>query len=276
VATVLGVTGGFNTIHRSDVPAILYDLRHPSADRRAIYRPGRYFFGPFLPATARRGTRIGPGLRRGGRAVVVGCPLVGERVGIFGGTFDPPHVGHVIVAVNACHDLGLDRVLVIPAGVPWQKVEVRAISAAADRLARVHAAFGGIDRLEVSTVELDRHGESYTVETLEGLIAADPTVQLHLLVGSDLAPALDTWKRPDALRSLATIVVYDRPGWQGGTVPTGWPSQSVAVPQVDVSSTDIRARVGAGRPIDGMVAREVAAIIHQRALYSATAGAAKR
>jgi nicotinate-nucleotide adenylyltransferase len=200
---------------------------------------------------------------------------VGERVGIFGGTFDPPHLGHLIVAVNARHDLGLDRVLVIPAGVPWQKVEHRAISSAADRLAMVHAAFGDVEGLEVSTVELDRHGESYTVETLEGLAAAHPDVQLHLLVGSDIAPSLDTWKRPEALRELATIVVYDRPGWHGCTAPQGWPSQSLVVPQVDISSTDIRERVRAGRPIDGMVAREVASIIHGRALYSTAAGVAQ-
>jgi nicotinate-nucleotide adenylyltransferase len=193
---------------------------------------------------------------------------VGERVGIFGGTFDPPHVGHVVVAANARHDLALDRVLVIPAGVPWQKVEHRAVSPATDRLAMVHAAFDGVEGVQISTVELDRHGESYTVETLEALRRADPDVALYLLVGSDIAPSLDTWHRPDELRELATIVVYDRPGWLGCTPPPGWPWQPLAVPQIDVSSTDVRVRVREGRPIDGIVPRDVAAIVHERQLYA--------
>jgi nicotinate-nucleotide adenylyltransferase len=193
------------------------------------------------------------------------------RVGIFGGTFDPPHVGHVVAAVAARHDLGLDRVLVIPAGVPWQKAETRAISAAADRLAMVEATFAGIDGLEVSTAELDRAGESYTADTLEAIAAQQPGASLFLLVGSDIAPSLDTWKRPDDLRRLATVVIYERPGWGGCSAPAGWTWEPVEVPQMAVSSTDIRARVRDGRPIDGLVTREVAAMIAARGLYRAAA-----
>jgi nicotinate-nucleotide adenylyltransferase len=189
------------------------------------------------------------------------------RVGIFGGTFDPPHVGHVVAAVGARHDLRLDRVLVIPAGVPWQKAETRSISAPADRLAMVEATFGGVEGLEVSTVELDRAGESYTADTLEQLAAAEPGAAWFLLVGSDIAPSLDTWKRPDDLRRLATVVIYERPGWRGCTPPSGWAWEPVTVPQMEVSSTEIRARVRDGRPIDGLVTREVAALIDARGLY---------
>jgi nicotinate-nucleotide adenylyltransferase len=193
---------------------------------------------------------------------------VSERVGILGGTFDPPHVGHVVAAVNARHALPLDRVLVIPAGLPWQKVGQRTISPAEDRLAMVHATFDGIEGLEISTIELERHGDSYTADTLEALTAARPDAQLHLLVGSDVAPLLDTWNRPDVVRKLATIVVYERPGWSGCTPPAGWTCRELDIPQLDVSSTDIRDRVRAGRPIDGLVTREVAHLIAQRALYA--------
>jgi nicotinate-nucleotide adenylyltransferase len=193
--------------------------------------------------------------------------MAAERVGIFGGTFDPPHVGHLIAAVNARHDLGLHRMLVVPAGVPWQKVDQRAVSAATDRLAMAHATFGRIEGLEVSTMELDRQGESYTADTLDALRAADPERRLYLLVGSDIAPSLDTWKRPEDIRAGATVVVYERPGAHGCTPPAGWTWESVTVPQVEVSSTDIRERVRTGRPIEGLVTAEVATVIAAQGLY---------
>jgi nicotinate-nucleotide adenylyltransferase len=191
----------------------------------------------------------------------------GERLGIFGGTFDPPHVGHLSAAVSVRHELGLDRVLMVPAAIPWQKAASRSISAPDDRLALARAAFSGIAGLEVSTIEIDRGGESYTADTLEALVADHPGVRLYLIVGSDIAPTLDTWKRPDVLQALASIVVYDRPGSRDNAPPPGWVWQSVPVPQLDLSSTDIRARVRDGRPIDGLVDREVARLIAERHLY---------
>jgi nicotinate-nucleotide adenylyltransferase len=192
----------------------------------------------------------------------------GERIGIFGGTFDPPHVGHLTAAVNVRHELGLTRVLMVPAAIPWQKAHSRAISAPADRLAMTRAAFDGVDGLEVSTIELDRGGESYTADTLEALRLAMPDADLYLVVGSDIAPTLDTWKRPEVLRARATIVVYERSGSPGCTPPSGWTWQQVAVPQMAVSSTDVRERVRDGRPIAGLVSREVAQLIHARRLYA--------
>ena len=190
-----------------------------------------------------------------------------ERLGILGGTFDPPHVGHVVAALNVGHDLQLDRVLMIPACVPWQKVGTRAISGAADRLAMVRSAVEGIAGLEVSTIELDRGGESYTADTLQALHDAGPPAALYLIVGSDIAPTLDTWARPDTIRELATVVVYERPGAPAGRPPAGWRQRVVAVPQIDVSSTDIRARVEQGRPIDGLVPPAVAVYIRSHGLY---------
>jgi nicotinate-nucleotide adenylyltransferase len=197
----------------------------------------------------------------------------GERIGIFGGTFDPPHVGHVIAAVNVRHELRLDRILMVPAAVPWQKVPTRGVSDPSDRLAMLRATVDGVNGLEVSTIELDRGGESYTADTLEALAASLPVASRFLVVGSDVAPLLDTWKRPEVVRDLSTIVVYERPGSRGGAPPRGWHWHAVDVPHVDVSSTDVRARVRDGRPIDGLVVPAVARHIESRRLYRDPAGA---
>lgn len=190
----------------------------------------------------------------------------GSRVGIFGGTFDPPHLGHVVAAVNVRHELTLDRVVMVPAGVPWQKAHLQ-ISPAEDRLAMLHATIDGVDGLEVSTIELEREGESYTVDTLETLTAASPGTQFFLIVGSDVAPNLDTWHRPDALRSLATLVIYERAGSNGGRPPAGWKPEVVDVPQIAVSSTELRERVRDGRPLGGLVTPAVERHIRSRKLY---------
>lgn len=185
---------------------------------------------------------------------------------MFGGTFDPPHLGHVIAAVNVRYELALDRVLMVPAGVPWQKAHLQ-ISPAEDRLAMLCATIDGVDGLEVSTVELERGGDSYTVDTIESLAAADPDAQHFLIVGSDIAPGLDTWHRPDDLRSLVSLVIYERAGWSGGRPPAGWSATVVDVPQVAVSSTELRQRVRDGRPIAGMVTPTVERHIRARKLY---------
>ncbi len=191
----------------------------------------------------------------------------GERIGILGGTFDPPHVGHVAAAAGVRHALGLRRVLVVPASVPWQKRGTRVISEPADRLAMTRAAFDGVDGVEVSTIELDRGGDSYTADTLEALAAAQPEDAHWLIVGSDVAAQLDTWRRPEVVRSLARLVLYERPGSVGARPPAGWPFELVEVPLLDVSSTGLRARVRTGAPIDGLVPAAVAEIVRARDLY---------
>ncbi len=195
----------------------------------------------------------------------------GERIGVFGGTFDPPHVGHVVAAVAVRHAMGLDRILMIPASIPWQKVDFRDVTAAEDRLAMLHATIDGVEGLAVSTIELDRGGESYSADTLEALATAgdEPGPELFLIVGSDVAPTLDTWKRPAVLQERATIVVHDRFGTAGGAPPAGWRYERVDVPQLEASSTDIRVRVREGRPIDGLVAPAVVRHIRARGLYTA-------
>jgi nicotinate-nucleotide adenylyltransferase len=191
----------------------------------------------------------------------------GERLGIFGGTFDPPHVGHLVTAVNVRHELGLDRVLLVVAGQPWQKVGTRGISSSEDRFAMVEAAVGDVEGLEASRIELDRGGLSYTADTLFRLLAADPTLDLYVIIGSDAAVGLPSWERADEVRMLSTIVVVERPGSGEGEAPPGWSWLRVEVPRLEVSSTDLRARVIDGRPLDYLLSPAVIDTIERRGLY---------
>ncbi len=188
-----------------------------------------------------------------------------RRIGVFGGTFDPPHHGHISIAQEVRHALHLDHVLMVVANDPWQKSAVSIVSPAFQRLALCHAAFDPVDGLDVSDIEIRRGGESYTADTLASL--RDPGHELFLIVGSDAAAGLDTWKRSHEIRDLATTVVVDRGGRQGARPPTGWPHTVVDVPALEISSSDLRARFGAGRPVDGLLPREVTEQVTERGLY---------
>jgi nicotinate-nucleotide adenylyltransferase len=190
-----------------------------------------------------------------------------RRIGVFGGTFDPPHVGHLVTAVNVRHALSLDVVLLVVANDPWQKSGDRQVTPAADRLAMVEAAVGDVDGLEASAVELRRGGTSYTADTLAELQAAEPDAALHLILGSDAAAGLPTWDRASEVRDGATIVVVTRPGSEEGHPPDGWSWVSVETPRLEVSSTDLRRRVVDGRPLDYLLTPPVIACIDDRALY---------
>jgi nicotinate-nucleotide adenylyltransferase len=190
-----------------------------------------------------------------------------KRIGILGGTFDPPHVGHVVAAAAALWELDLDRVLLMTANIPWQKVGTRPVTSAPDRLAMVTLLVEGMAKVEVSTLELDRGGDSFTADTVDELAGLHPGAELFVIVGSDVASTLDTWKKKAELKAGATIVVYDRPGSVGAAPPSGWSFVRIDVPQLAVSSTDIRTRRGLGRPIDGMVPPAVLRYITDRRLY---------
>ena len=192
---------------------------------------------------------------------------MGERLGVFGGTFDPPHVGHLVLAVNARYALALDRVLLVVANDPWQKSATRPVSSAADRLALVRAAVGDVDGLEASAVEIDRGGTSFTADTLAALGSEDPGRELFLVVGSDAAAGLPTWERIDEVRRLATIVVATRPGAEDGRPPPGWDWERIETPRLEVSSTDLRARIAEGRPLDYLLTPGVISCIDDRHLY---------
>jgi nicotinate-nucleotide adenylyltransferase len=190
-----------------------------------------------------------------------------RRLGIFGGTFDPPHVGHLVTAVNVRHELQLDRVLLVVSGQPWQKVGTRAITPAEDRFALVQAAVGGVEGIEASRMEIDRPGMSYTADTLAELSASDPTLELFVVLGSDAAGGLPTWERADEVREGATIVMVERPGVREVDPPVGWSWVRVEVPRLEVSSTELRTRVVDGRPLDYLLTPAVIDCIEARGLY---------
>jgi nicotinate-nucleotide adenylyltransferase len=188
-------------------------------------------------------------------------------VGLFGGTFDPPHVGHLVTAVNVRHALALDRMLLMVANAPWQKVGTRTITPAADRLAMVEAAVDGVDGIEASDLELRRGGLSYTADTIADL-RTDGFDEVFLVLGSDAAAGLDTWERVDEVRATSTIVVVDRPGeGLGRSLPDGFSWRRVEVPRLEVSSTDLRRRVDDGRPLDYLLPKDVIACIRARGLF---------
>lgn len=190
-----------------------------------------------------------------------------ERLGIFGGTFDPPHVGHLVTAVNVASELDLDRVLLVVNFQPWQKVGTRPITDAVDRLAMVSAAVESVDGLEASDLEIARGGMSYTADTLAELHSERPSPELFVILGSDAASGLATWERADEVRDEATIVVVDRPGAYEGQPPPGWSWVRVEVPRLEVSSTDLRARAADGRPLDYLLPEAVIDTIAERGLY---------
>jgi len=192
-------------------------------------------------------------------------PVPARRVGVFGGTFDPPHIGHLVTALNVRHALALDEVLLVVANRPWQKEGTRALSAAEDRFALVAAAVAGIEGLSASRIELDRGGPSYTVDTLRSL-EAEGGVQLFTILGADAAALLPTWERPEEVVARSRLVVVDRPG-HTSVLPEGLAWIRVEVPHLEVSSSDLRARVLDGRPLEFLLPDAVIAEIRARGLY---------
>jgi nicotinate-nucleotide adenylyltransferase len=193
--------------------------------------------------------------------------FIAERLGLLGGTFDPVHTGHLVAAVNVRHALALDRVLLVVANAPWQK-SARAITPAADRLAVVEAAVAGTRGVEASSIEVDRGGESYTADTLEQLVAEDPDRELFLVVGADVAADLHTWRRPDVVARLATLVVVSRGGSPDVSPGPPWRVEHVRIPALDISSSDLRARAADGRPLDHLIPLPAIAYIRERGLYA--------
>jgi nicotinate-nucleotide adenylyltransferase len=191
---------------------------------------------------------------------------VPQRIGLFGGTFDPPHVGHLVTAVNVRHALDLDAVLLMVANVPWQKEGSRAITPADDRFALVEAAVHDHPGLVASRLELDRGGSSFTADTLAELQVLYPGATLFTIVGDDAAAGLPTWERFSEVLRRSRLVVIDRPGAHV-ELPTGIDWIRVEVPHLEVSSTDLRARFADGRPLDFLVPVPVLELIRARRLY---------
>lgn len=189
------------------------------------------------------------------------------RLGIFGGTFDPIHLGHVEVAGAVRDALALDRMLVVVANCPWQKQD-RPVTPAEDRFAMVAAAVADRPGLEASRIELDRGGPSYTIDTVRQLRLYEPEAEFFVVVGADVVGTLATWHRHEDLRDLVTLAVVDRPGTVHLDPPSGWRSVRVAVRPVDVSSTDLRSALEAGRTVVGLVPDAVIRCMSDRGLYA--------
>jgi nicotinate-nucleotide adenylyltransferase len=194
-------------------------------------------------------------------------PPVRRGLGILGGTFDPPHIGHIAAAVEVRSALHLDRVLLMVANDPWQKTGTRPLSEASDRLAMVSAAVRGIEGIEASDLEIDRGGVTYSIDTLQFLRATAPDQQLFLIVGSDAASNLHTWHRYEELPDLATLVIVDRDGDNDAEPPSGWSAVRVSVPRLDISSSELRDRVRSGRPLAPFLDATVINEIRARGLY---------
>lgn len=192
------------------------------------------------------------------------------RLGVLGGTFDPPHVGHLLAASDALESLALDRVLFVPAAAQPFKTG-HTVASAEQRYRMLELMLGGDPRFAADPIEIERGGLSYTVDTLEALRQREPEAHLVLLVGADLAGQLASWHEAGRMATLAEIVVLVRvggPDWEEpGSAEPGVPLHRIVTRRVDLSSTEIRSRVRAGKSIHGFVTESVAAFIAAAGLY---------
>lgn len=203
------------------------------------------------------------------------------RLGILGGTFNPPHIGHLVCAQEAHAQLGLDRVVLMPAHVPPHKA-IAGDPGAARRRELCELAIGDDERFAVSDLELGRPGPSYTVDTLRELHDQAPQDELTFIVGGDMARSLPSWREPDAVIELARIAVAERSGAERADIQaelaqlanaTGERIAFFDMPRIDISSSLVRERVAQGRPIRYLVPDAVAERIAAEGLYAAEARA---
>jgi len=204
-------------------------------------------------------------------------------LGVLGGTFNPPHLGHMAIARHALGELELERLALMPARVPPHK-SIEQDPGCEHRLAMCRLLIDSCPRLSVCTLETEREGPSYTVDTLTSIHASHPHAELTLIVGADIASTLPAWREPQRLLALATLAVAERPGSDRRAVleplaaldTVGERVRFLNAPVVDVSSSRVRERAAAGEPIDDLVGPAVAGYIAEHALYGAGVRAASR
>lgn len=188
------------------------------------------------------------------------------RLGLFGGSFNPPHVAHLAVAEACAEAAGLDRVMWMPAPAPPHKAAAGLV-APEHRLAMARLAVTGNARFAVSDAEFKRPGPHYTVDTLRALRTEHPEDDLALVVGGDSLASFHTWREPDAILGLARLVVYARPGADLSGVAADIRTTRVDGPALDLSATELRARIAAGRSVRYLVPDAVRGYIAEHGLY---------
>ena len=191
-----------------------------------------------------------------------------RRLGLFGGTFDPIHVAHLVLAEQAREQLRLDRVMFMPSAVPPHKIG-RSISPAKTRMEMVELAVAGFPEFVVSDMEIKRNGPSYTVDTLSALRESHPQTELFLLLGGDSLVDFPTWRSPQEILSLASLAVMERVGSPSIELDPALAGKvtNVEAPFLDVSGTDLRRRIEKGRSIRFLVPAAVEAFIEAQGLY---------
>jgi len=194
-----------------------------------------------------------------------------RRVGLFGGSFDPPHRAHEALMRSAMAELALDALHVLPTGHAWHKA--RLLSAPEHRLAMTQLAFADVPLVLVDAQEINRPGPSYTIDSLRAVAAAEPDAELFLLIGADQAAALSTWRDWQEILQLATICVADRTDSTGASTPfvaeKMFPQRflHLKMPAMPISATQIRASISAGLPVNALVQDGVARYIADHHLY---------
>jgi nicotinate-nucleotide adenylyltransferase len=192
------------------------------------------------------------------------------KIGLFGGTFDPPHVGHLTIAESAHSHVGLDTIIWVTASIPPHR-EISPFASASHRHEMVKLATRGNEAFEASDLELRREGRSFTIETVHEMEALHPGSELFLIVGGDSLRAFDTWKAPDDILRHARLIAFARDHHVFDEVDPGILERTLIVPQVpllDVSSSRIRKMIVAGRSIRYLVPDSVADYIHRHRLYA--------
>lgn len=193
-----------------------------------------------------------------------------EMIALMGGTFDPPHVGHLAIAHAVRVRLGLDEIRLVVAGDPWQKHD-RVVSAAADRADMLDAAVAdalgwGIGGLVVDRSEIGRRGPTYTIDTVIELRRSAPSAQVALVLGADVIGHVDSWHRASELASMVKVVGVARPG-AAANEPAGWAVEWVELPPIEISSTAIRSLAATGQRPDFFTTPGVVSLIEERGLY---------
>lgn len=188
-----------------------------------------------------------------------------KRTGILGGTFDPPHIGHLIIADQVLHQLRLDEIRFMPNHIPPHK-EIKTDSAPEDRLKMLQLAVEGNKYFKIETIELKRKGTSYTYDTMVQLKKAEPDTEFFFIIGGDMIDDLPNWHKIDELVKLVKFVGVDRPFYKG---KTDYPVHMIDIPLIHVSSTMIRKKIAAGQSVKYLLPDPVITFIEENHLYGA-------